>query len=68
MSKKRMMLAGLPGNFNQALARSFLPGQRLVSGGDAQLRPEERDRRGAPRRRWVIRDFYGTVFGFPASR
>jgi len=60
------MLAGLPENFNQARAL-VLPGQRLVSGGDAQLRVK--NVKDAVQRAGVgvILDLHGTVFDAFAS-
>ncbi len=60
------MLAGLPENFNQARAL-VLPGQRWVSGGDAQLRVKNVKDAVQCAGVGVILDFHGTVFDAFAS-
>ncbi len=60
ISKKRMMLADLPGNFNQALARSFCRGSAwspaVTRSSVLKNVTDAVQRVGLV----VIRDFYGT--------
>jgi hypothetical protein len=61
------MLRGLAREFQPGARARALPGQRLVSRGDAQLRVKNvKDAVQRPGF-WVIRDFHGMVFDAFAS-